>query len=271
MKRYSIGEVSKKLGVTSSFLKYYEQHGVLDPHVAQNGYRSYEGRHLSVVQECVKLRNLGYSAAEIRSMLNSPYEETLDALEAKQEALERQICYLKYAKKYISMAREEAHFFHEDPCWTVDEHGDFFFLAQIQDFNFIEDERFFALAGEWNQWLPAVRVAACVNRGHRDGPKIIWGLAMPMAFARAMNLTYGEPAMYVPPMRCLEVFDRRPIGDGLNDRGLEGVRTSMLARVNEVIEQHQFTPLGPSYFFVRAKLKENGERVTYQKVLTPVL
>ena len=92
-----------------------------------------------------------------------------------------------------------------------------------------------------------------------------------MAFARAMNLTYGEPAMYVPPMRCLEVFDRRPIGDGLNDRGLEGVRTSMLARVNEVIEQHQFAPLGPSYFFVRAKLKENGERVTYQKVLTPVL
>ena len=132
MKRYSIGEVSKKLGVTSSFLKYYEQHGVLDPHVAQNGYRSYEGRHISVVQECVKLRNLGYSAAELRSMLNSPYEETLDALEAKQEALERQICYLKYAKKYISMAREEAHFFHEDPCWRLTSTGIFSFWHRFR-------------------------------------------------------------------------------------------------------------------------------------------
>lgn len=270
MQRYSIGEVAKKLGVTSSFLKYYEQHGVLDPHVAENGYRSYEGRHLSAIHECVKLRNLGYSAREMKELLNSPYSHMLDALENKQEELERQICFLKYAKKYIALAREEEHFYHRDPCWTVDEHGDFYFLVQSRDFRFVNDEKTFALSEQWNQWIPAVRITACVYRDNKNSAKILWGLSMPMAFAKAMKLTYSDPVLYVPVSRCLEVFDRRPIDDRLNERGIDGVRATMLACVNDVIEKHQFRPLGPSYFFVRAKLKEDGRRVTYQKVLTPI-
>lgn len=271
VKQYSIGEVAKKLGVTSSFLKYYEQHGVLDPHVAPNGYRSYEGRHISAIQECIKLRNLGYSARQTQQLLNSPYADSLESFAEKREEIERQICFLQYAAEYMDMAREEHRFFVEEPCWTVDEHGDFYFLAQSRDGRFVDDEATRELSLLWNQWIPAVRVTACVDRRVSTFPKIVWGLAMPMAFAKAMKLSYGAPVEYVPAMRCLEVFDRRPIGDKLNEKGIDYVRDSMLAHVDSVLAQHGFTPVGPSYFFVRAKLREDGERCTYQKILTPVL
>ena len=257
--------------LTSSFLKYYEHCGILDPHVAPNGYRFYEGRHISQVWECIKLRNLGYSANEVKDMINAPYSAMLEDLEHKRGELERQICYLKHTQAYMKKVCAEERYYHKEPCWTVDEHGDFYYLEQMYNGGFTEDERTDALTQMWNQWIPVVRVTACIQRGEMGEPRISWGLSMPATFAKAMDLAFEKPVIHVPAMRCLEVFERRIIDNRLNDRGPEGVFSAMFARTEQILRQYHFTLVGPSYFFVRAKLMEDGRRVTYQKVLTPIL
>ena len=41
MKKYSIGEVSLRLGLSRDTLRFYEKKGIIQPKKEENGYRSY--------------------------------------------------------------------------------------------------------------------------------------------------------------------------------------------------------------------------------------
>ena len=44
MKQYTIGDVSKRLGISRDSLRFYEKKGIITPQKLENGYRCYTMR-----------------------------------------------------------------------------------------------------------------------------------------------------------------------------------------------------------------------------------
>lgn len=92
LRRYSIGDFAKKAGVSTHFLKFYEEKGILHPKVQENGYRHYDIRDASVVLECRRMKNMGLSVKEIEKAINdSTPAETEQLLAQQQNVLEEQL------------------------------------------------------------------------------------------------------------------------------------------------------------------------------------
>ena len=98
-----INEVCKITGLTKKAVEYYEEKGLINPQVEENGYRRFSSEDMARLKEISLLRKLGLSVSEIRSVLNSEnkraslakvkYRKDLELLQynKKQELLSRLI------------------------------------------------------------------------------------------------------------------------------------------------------------------------------------
>ncbi|QWI69976.1 MerR family transcriptional regulator [Bacillus sp. 41-22] len=109
---YSIGEFSKRTGISIRTLQYYDELGLLKPEKnISSGHRVYKDRDILALQKIVSLKVLGYSLEEIRVMLNVKslnislketlqnqrvaFEEKKKQLEVSIKAIERTMVYLE--------------------------------------------------------------------------------------------------------------------------------------------------------------------------------
>jgi DNA-binding transcriptional MerR regulator len=78
-----IGDFARLAGVTVRALRHYEAEGLLQPAQvdAATGYRSYRFDQLADLDRIVALRDLGFSLADVRSLLANPAD--VDALSAR--------------------------------------------------------------------------------------------------------------------------------------------------------------------------------------------
>jgi DNA-binding transcriptional MerR regulator len=82
----TIGEVAELAGVTIRTLHHYDEVGLLSPSErSEAGYRLYSYEDLARLQEILIWRQLGFSLAEIRSLLDDPHYDRLGALERQRE------------------------------------------------------------------------------------------------------------------------------------------------------------------------------------------
>jgi DNA-binding transcriptional MerR regulator len=105
-KPLTIGQFSKKVGLSSRTLRVYEDVGLLQAQArGENGYRYYNEAQLELVERIKKFKSLGFSLEEIRSLLevdtsmNSHKLESL--LQQRQRALEEQAANLHVQKRKI--------------------------------------------------------------------------------------------------------------------------------------------------------------------------
>ncbi|MGW5953731.1 MerR family transcriptional regulator [Bacillus mycoides] len=109
---YSIGEFSKRTGISIRTLQYYDELGLFKPEKnISSGHRVYKDRDILALQKIVSLKVLGYSLEEIRVMLNVKslnislketlqnqrvaFEEKKKQLEVSIKAIERTMVYLE--------------------------------------------------------------------------------------------------------------------------------------------------------------------------------
>lgn len=87
---YSIGEFSKKTGITIRTLRYYGEKGLLIPaRISEGGQRYYNDDSIVTIQKIVTFKYLDYSLEEIKELLNKN-DSLLDSLEhQKQQLLEK--------------------------------------------------------------------------------------------------------------------------------------------------------------------------------------
>jgi MerR family transcriptional regulator, thiopeptide resistance regulator len=84
----TVQQVSKVAGVSVRTLHHYDAIGLLKPaEVGANGYRYYGRGELLKLQQILFYRELGFSLARIRSVLDEPGFETLAALRDHRKAL----------------------------------------------------------------------------------------------------------------------------------------------------------------------------------------
>ncbi|MEU4214987.1 MerR family transcriptional regulator [Actinoplanes sp. NPDC026623] len=61
-----IGELAARAGTSTRTLRYYEQHGLVEPRRDTNGYRRYDEAELRVVHEIRSLLAVGFGLDDIR-------------------------------------------------------------------------------------------------------------------------------------------------------------------------------------------------------------
>ncbi len=85
---YKIKEISDLSGVSVRTLHHYDQLGLLKPDsVAANGYRIYSEQNLLRLQQILFFKELDFSLAEIKKILDHPDFEQIHALESQQAIL----------------------------------------------------------------------------------------------------------------------------------------------------------------------------------------
>src|SRR5690606_41507131 len=78
---YSIGEFSKKAGITIRTLRYYGEKGLLIPaRISEGGQRYYNDANIITVQKIVTFKYLDYSLEEIKELLQKD-DSLLQSLE----------------------------------------------------------------------------------------------------------------------------------------------------------------------------------------------
>ena len=94
----TIGELARRAGLRPSALRYYEAEGLLEPSGRTDaGYRLYDPATAGTLRLIRRAQRLGFSLAEIRSLLSAWRDgdldnaETLATAEGRYLALERQI------------------------------------------------------------------------------------------------------------------------------------------------------------------------------------
>jgi MerR family transcriptional regulator, thiopeptide resistance regulator len=87
----TVGEVSEMTGVSVRTLHHYHEFGLLAPSGrSEAGYRLYAYADLARLQEILVWRSLGFSLAEIQSILDDPAYDRIGALRRQRELVERQ-------------------------------------------------------------------------------------------------------------------------------------------------------------------------------------
>lgn len=138
VKYYSIGDFSRKAGVSTHFLKFYEEKGIFDPVVWENGYRYYGIWDASSVLECRWMKNVGFSVKEIEKNFKDNTPQELDSLlESQQRELEQQLHLQQMHLLGLKKLREGLMFCAEER-WSVRAVPEQWFLSHTIDREFWE-------------------------------------------------------------------------------------------------------------------------------------
>lgn len=106
-----IGELSRRTGVRTHQLRYYETQGLLEPSRSAGGYREYSDDAVLTVNQIRNLLGAGLSTDDIAFMLPcmtgpgpelEPCPELLDGLRARMRGLDEQIDTLTRSRHALS-------------------------------------------------------------------------------------------------------------------------------------------------------------------------
>lgn len=109
----NIGEASRRSGLPSKTIRYYEDVGLVRPARASNGYRSYGERDVHVLRFLQRARSLGFSIEDARRLLSLYGGAAHDVGEIRRLAgrrlieIDRKIEELQSLKRALAMLTEE--------------------------------------------------------------------------------------------------------------------------------------------------------------------
>lgn len=88
---YTIQKLAELAGVTTRTLRWYDKLGLLKPaRIAGNGYRCYSGEEVDRLQQIMFYRALGVELAQIKTILDDPSFDRLEALRGHLRALQEE-------------------------------------------------------------------------------------------------------------------------------------------------------------------------------------
>ena len=205
-RNYSIGDFAKKAGVSTHFLKFYEEKGILHPRVQENGYRYYDIRDASLVLECFRMKNMGLSVREIEKGINDCTEQEVGAMLARQEndlqvQLHAQQMHLQGLQNLRVALR-----LCEQGEWSVRTVPDVWYLPHTIGKEFVQDSRIYDQLPQWLDWMPVVTSAQIVRGNDVHAKRVEWGLGLEQAEAAQLGFAPQAPAQLLHLGRVLEIY-----------------------------------------------------------------
>lgn len=86
---YTVNQLAGLTGVTPRTLRHYDNIGLLRPHRAQNGYRSYGEDHVAALQQILFFRESGLELAQIAEIMQGKNFDALQAMERHIHGLQQ--------------------------------------------------------------------------------------------------------------------------------------------------------------------------------------
>lgn len=267
MKSYRIGEFARLLGVTPDFLKYYEKAGLLTSQPGENNQRFYTFDQSARVIECIKMRNLGFSARETLSLTTQgSLDQWRNRLARRMEELRRDACFraevLRLWNRDLPCLENLAPFAN----WSVAPEPGYYFLPHAQGAVFHQDHRLESVTEDWMDKLPAVISALCIPE---SGPAS-WGLMATEEFARAMALPVETPVRYIPPARCLTFYVKADIPHRPENLPAGQLAMDPMQPVRPLLVRHNLQRVGPAFACVITKREEGGSRYAVHRMIVPI-
>ncbi len=108
----TIGELSKRTGVATSALRYYEELGIMPSAQRVSGRRGYGAEAVDVVGLILLLRDVGFSLSDMKEFLASPSESAAgwrELVRCKFAELEEKISRMQAAKVALQHALQCEH------------------------------------------------------------------------------------------------------------------------------------------------------------------
>ncbi len=206
VRNYAIGDFAKKAGVSTHFLKFYEEKGILHPIVQENGYRYYDIRDASLVLECFRMKNMGLSVRQIEKGIHDCTEQDVAGmLEHREKALESQLRTQQMHLMGLQNLRVALRLC-EQGEWSVRTVPDIWYMPHTIDKEFVQDDRIYDQLPGWMEWMPVVTSAQIVYGDGESAQRMEWGLGLEQAEAQQLGFAPQEPARLLHMGRVLEIY-----------------------------------------------------------------
>lgn len=206
LRRYSIGDFAKKAGVSTHFLKFYEEKGILHPKVQENGYRHYDIRDASLVLECRRMKNMGLSVREIEKGIHDcTRQEAEHALAGQEKVLAEELREQQMHLQGLQNLREALRLCEQEE-WSVRTVPDVWFLPHTLNGEFLPDDRIYDQLPDWLDWMPLVTSAQIVRMMPNGKLNAEWGLGLEQTEAEQIGFAPKEPAQLLHQGRVLEIY-----------------------------------------------------------------
>lgn len=203
---YAIGDFAKKAGVSTHFLKFYEEKGILHPRVQENGYRYYDIRDASLVLECFRMKNMGLSVRQIEKGINDCTEqEVAEMLQQRENVLQSQLHEQQMHLLGLQNLRVALRLC-EQGEWSVRTVPDVWYLPHTIGKEFVQDSRIYDQLPQWLDWMPVVTSAQIVRGNDAHVEHMEWGLGLEQAEAALLGFAPQEPAQLLHLGRVLEIY-----------------------------------------------------------------
>jgi len=103
--KYSISQVSKIAGISIRTLHYYDQQNLLVPlRDSENGYREYTDQHMIVLQQILIYRQMDFSIAQIKQVLNQDEQTLFESLKLQKQTLKNKAIELDSLIKKVEIS-----------------------------------------------------------------------------------------------------------------------------------------------------------------------
>lgn len=280
MKKYSIGDFARHLGVTPDFLKYYETKGVLKPQVNESGYRYYHFWERGQVLECLKLRNCGFSSREVVDLLNAAsLEEYLAKLRPRQKLLQEQLRHMQAQMGAFDFLDRIAPYFDSESNWEISNEESFYFLPHSTFDRFIDSREIDEAMKSWLDWMPVVRSTIsypCIGAAGTPAREPMLGFAVPAVFAREYGLYLEAPVEFVEAQRWLIIYlkdeSSRPREQETDDsQTAQSRRRQRVDIAQNIMDRHMLRPRESNYYITKLlQLRENDTQTNYSIMQIPI-
>lgn len=203
---YAIGDFAKKAGISTHFLKFYEEKGILHPRVQENGYRYYDIRDASLVLECFRMKNMGLSVRQIEKGINDCTEqEVAEMLQQRENVLQSQLHEQQMHLQGLQNLRVALRLC-EQGEWSVRTVPDVWYLPHTIGKEFVQDSRIYDQLPQWLDWMPVVTSAQIVRGNDAHAERMEWGLGLEQVEAAQLGFAPQEPAQLLHLGRVLEIY-----------------------------------------------------------------
>lgn len=203
---YAIGDFAKKAGVSTHFLKFYEEKGILHPRVQENGYRYYDIRDASLVLECFRMKNMGLSVRQIEKGINDCTEqEVAEMLQQRENVLQSRLHEQQMHLQGLQNLRVALRLC-EQGEWSVRTVPDVWYLPHTIGKEFVQDSRIYDQLPQWLDWMPVVTSAQIARGNDAHAERMEWGLGLEQAEAAQLGFAPQEPAQLLHLGRVLEIY-----------------------------------------------------------------
>lgn len=194
-KHYRIGDFAKFCGVTSDFLKHYEEAGLINVVQRESGYRYYPFDQSARIIEYMRLRNYGVTVKEMQGVLKGGAEDAFALLDEKAQAIRETVRRLDgLLEEHERLAAWYAKRKEKPVDWEIREVEPYCFLPHTNSQSFRKDERIYQLVRTWGMWLPVVKSALTIEPSLlRDNPESLhWGFAVPASLLERYGLPVND-------------------------------------------------------------------------------